>query len=137
MKRLEKISSIVPILLRITLNLALIMVGFTLVAFLIREAFTIFNNIFFLDTDVSYYYMTQDILTFFLYFEFIALIVKYFESHFHFPLRYFIYIGITAIIRFIIVDHSSAISTLILSGAILLLVAALFLANTKMLKREG
>ncbi|HCX6199856.1 TPA: phosphate-starvation-inducible protein PsiE, partial [Listeria monocytogenes] len=29
MKRLEKISSIVPILLRITLNLALIMVGFT------------------------------------------------------------------------------------------------------------
>lgn len=32
--------------------------------FLIREAFTIFNNIFFLDTDVSYYYMTQDILTF-------------------------------------------------------------------------
>ncbi|HDU1291211.1 TPA: phosphate-starvation-inducible protein PsiE, partial [Listeria monocytogenes] len=53
MKRLEKISSIVPILLRITLNLALIMVGFTLVAFLIREAFTIFNNIFFLDTDVS------------------------------------------------------------------------------------
>ncbi|EAG7172132.1 phosphate-starvation-inducible protein PsiE, partial [Listeria monocytogenes] len=35
MKRLEKISSIVPILLRITLNLALIMVGFTLVAFLI------------------------------------------------------------------------------------------------------
>ncbi len=46
MKRLEKISSIVPILLRITLNLALIMVGFTLVAFLIREAFTIFNNIF-------------------------------------------------------------------------------------------
>ncbi|HEM2460584.1 TPA: phosphate-starvation-inducible PsiE family protein, partial [Listeria monocytogenes] len=68
---------------------------------------------------------------------FIALIVKYFESHFHFPLRYFIYIGITAIIRFIIVDHSSATSTLILSGAILLLVAALFLANTKMLKREG
>lgn len=52
MKRLEKISSIVPILLRITLNLALIMVGFTLVAFLIREAFTIFNNIFFLDTDI-------------------------------------------------------------------------------------
>lgn len=136
MKWLEKISSIVPILLRLTLNLALIMVGFTLTAFLIREAFTIFNNIFFLDTEVSYYYMTQDILTFFLFFEFIALIIKYFESHFHFPLRYFIYIGITAIIRYIIVDHSSATSTLILSGAILLLVAALFLANTKMLKRE-
>ncbi|EAG3487399.1 phosphate-starvation-inducible protein PsiE, partial [Listeria monocytogenes] len=81
--------------------------------------------------------MTQDILTFFLYFEFIALIIKYFEAQYHFPLRYFIYIGITAIIRFIILDHSSAVSTLILSGAILLLVMALFIANTKLLKREN
>lgn len=41
------------------------------------------------------------------YFEFIALIVKYFQSGFHFPLRYFVYIGITAIVRLIIVDHKS------------------------------
>ncbi|EAG3486163.1 phosphate-starvation-inducible protein PsiE, partial [Listeria monocytogenes] len=38
MKRLEKIYSHIPILLQITLNLALVIVGFTLVAFLIREA---------------------------------------------------------------------------------------------------
>lgn len=137
MKRLEKIYSHIPILLQITLNLALVIVGFTLVAFLIREAGIIFTNIFFMKKGESSYDMTQDILTFFLYFEFIALIIKYFEAQYHFPLRYFIYIGITAIIRFIILDHSSAVSTLILSGAILLLVMALFIANTKLLKREN
>ncbi|MBC1466960.1 phosphate-starvation-inducible protein PsiE [Listeria welshimeri] len=137
MKRLEKIYAFIPILLQITLNLALVIVGLTLVAFLIREAGIIFTNIFFLKKGESSYDMTQDILTFFLYFEFIALIIKYFESQYHFPLRYFIYIGITAIIRFIILDHSSAVSTIILSGAILLLVMALFIANTKILKREN
>ncbi|MBC2346776.1 phosphate-starvation-inducible protein PsiE [Listeria welshimeri] len=137
MKRLEKIYAFIPILLQITLNLALVIVGLTLVAFLIREAGIIFTNIFFLKKGESSYDMTQDILTFFLYFEFIALIIKYFESQYHFPLRYFIYIGITAIIRFIILDHSSAVSTIILSGAILLLIMALFIANTKILKREN
>ncbi|MBC1320916.1 phosphate-starvation-inducible protein PsiE [Listeria welshimeri] len=137
MKRLEKIYAFIPILLQITLNLALVIVGLTLVAFLIREAGIIFTNIFFLKKGESSYDMTQDILTFFLYFEFIALIIKYFESQYHFPLRYFIYIGITAIIRFIILNHSSAVSTIILSGAILLLIMALFIANTKILKREN
>ena len=73
---------------------------------------------------------------YFLYFEFIALIVKYFQSGFHFPLRYFVYIGITAIVRLIIVDHKSPLDVLIYSAAILLLVITLWLCNSKRLKRE-
>ncbi|MBC1520202.1 phosphate-starvation-inducible protein PsiE [Listeria aquatica] len=136
MKLLNKLTRIVPLLLQFILNIGLILVGLTLVAFLIREAFMIFNNLFIADTVTSFYDMTEEILIFFLYFEFIALIIKYFQSGYHFPLRYFIYIGITAIVRLIIVDHSDALATLILSGAILLLVLALYLANTKLLKRE-
>ncbi|EUJ19026.1 phosphate-starvation-inducible protein PsiE [Listeria aquatica] len=136
MKLLNKLTRIVPLLLQFILNIGLILVGLTLVAFLIREAFMIFNNLFITDTVTSFYDMTEEILIFFLYFEFIALIIKYFQSGYHFPLRYFIYIGITAIVRLIIVDHSDALATLILSGAILLLVLALYLANTKLLKRE-
>ena len=82
------------------------------------------------------YLLIEGIVIYFLYFEFIALIVKYFESGYHFPLRYFIYIGITAIIRLIIVDHENPIDTLIYSAAILLLVVTLYLANTDRLKRE-
>lgn len=136
MKLLNTLTRIVPLFLQFVLNIGLILVGLTLVAFLIREAYMIFNNLFISDTITSFYDMTEDILIFFLYFEFIALIIKYFQSGYHFPLRYFIYIGITAIVRLIIVDHTDALATLILSGAILLLVAALYLANTKLLKRE-
>ncbi|MHC5251190.1 phosphate-starvation-inducible protein PsiE [Listeria kieliensis] len=136
MKLLNTLTRIVPLFLQFILNIGLILVGLTLVAFLIREAYMIFNNLFISDTVTSFYDMTEDILIFFLYFEFIALIIKYFRSGYHFPLRYFIYIGITAIVRLIIVDHTDALATLILSGAILLLVIALYLANTKLLKRE-
>lgn len=55
-------------------------------------------------------------MVYFLYFEFIALIVKYFQSGFHFPLRYFVYIGITAIVRLIIVDHKSPLGCVDLLG---------------------
>ena len=84
----------------------------------------------------SSYLLIEGIVIYFLYFEFIALIVKYFESGYHFPLRYFIYIGITAIIRLIIVDHKNPIDTLIYAAAILVLVVTLYLANTDRLKRE-
>ncbi|EMG28212.1 phosphate-starvation-inducible protein PsiE [Listeria fleischmannii 1991] len=136
MKFLEKINHYVPIFLQAMLNLALIVVGITLVVFLFSEAWLIFNNLFTTHSSSAYYKMTEEILIFFLYFEFIALIIKYFQTGYHFPLRYFIYIGITAIVRLIIVDHSDALATFVLAGAILLLVAALYLANTKLLKRE-
>ena len=78
----------------------------------------------------------EGIVIYFLYFEFIALIVKYFQSGYHFPLRYFVYIGITAIIRLIIVDHKKPFDTLCYSAAILVLVVTLWLANSHRLKRE-
>ena len=55
---------------------------------------------------------------------------------FHFPLRYFVYIGITAIVRLIIVDHESPLAVLIYSAAILILVITLWLCNSNRLKRE-
>ena len=70
-----------------------------------------------------------NISIFFLYFEFIAMIVKYFNENYHFPLRYFLYIGITAMIRLIIVDHDHPIQTLFYSLVILILVIAYFIMN--------
>ncbi|MFK9860118.1 phosphate-starvation-inducible PsiE family protein, partial [Klebsiella pneumoniae] len=51
-------------------------------------------------------------------------------------LRYFVYIGITAIVRLIIVDHESPLAVLIYSAAILILVITLWLCNSNRLKRE-
>lgn len=82
------------------------------------------------------YLVIEKIVVYFLYFEFLALIVKYFKTNYHFPLRYFLYIGITAMVRLIIVDHSDPIGTLLFACAIFVMVIALFLVNSARLRKS-
>ena len=70
-----------------------------------------------------------NILIFFLYFEFIAMIVKYFKENYHFPIRYLLYIGITAMVRIIIVDHDHPVNALFYSLIILILIIGYFIIN--------
>ena len=77
----------------------------------------------------TYSLLIEELITFFLYFEFIALIIKYFKNNFHFPLDFFLYIGITAIVRLLIIDHESALNMLLWSISILVLVCCLVLVE--------
>ncbi|MFQ1047060.1 phosphate-starvation-inducible protein PsiE, partial [Avibacterium paragallinarum] len=106
------------------LNISLLVLAFILVVFLAKETYGLIMVLFEQSEEASYV-LIEKIVVYFLYFEFLALIVKYFKTDYHFPLRYFLYIGITAMVRLIIVDHSSSINTLLFSGAILLMVIAL------------
>ena len=118
------------------MNLGLLIIGILLSFGLLIEAKEIFaEGMKFLASDGSYQNFIEEIVVFFLYFEFVALIVKYFKNNYHFPLRYFIYIGITAIVRLIIVQHDNPYSVLIWSGAILLLVISLAIAE-KFIKKN-
>ena len=118
------------------MNLGLLIIGILLSFGLLIEAKEIFNEgMKFLTSQGSYQNFIEEIVVFFLYFEFVALIVKYFKNNYHFPLRYFIYIGITAIVRLIIVQHDNPYSVLIWSGAILLLVISLAIAE-KFIKKN-
>ncbi|KAA5923813.1 phosphate-starvation-inducible protein PsiE [Pantoea sp. Bo_2] len=118
------------------LNLGLLSLAIILIVFLGKETIHLANVLFNTGEQASSYLLIEGIVIYFLYFEFIALIVKYFQSGYHFPLRYFVYIGITAIIRLIIVDHKNPFDTLCYSAAILILVVTLWLANSNRLKRE-
>ena len=118
------------------MNLGLLIIGILLSFGLLIEAKEIFDEgMKFLTSQGSYQNFIEEIVVFFLYFEFLALIVKYFKNNYHFPLRYFIYIGITAIVRLIIVQHDNPYSVLIWSGAILLLVISLAIAE-KFIKKN-
>ncbi|RKQ40302.1 phosphate-starvation-inducible protein PsiE [Enterobacter sp. R1(2018)] len=130
--RVELISTV----LQTVLNLGLLTLGLILIIFLGKETLHLANVLFTPSEQASKYLFIEGLVVYFLYFEFIALIVKYFQSGYHFPLRYFIYIGITAIVRLIIVDHKQPLDVLIYSGAILLLVITLWLCNSSRLKRE-
>ena len=111
-------------------NIALVGVGIALCIALINTlislGFITWANI---QGYSTYSLLIEELITFFLYFEFIALIVKYFKNNFHFPLDFFLYIGITAFVRLLIIDHESAFDNLIWSVAILVLVCSLVLVE--------
>ena len=111
-------------------NIALIGVGIGLciamINSLINFGFIAWANI---QGYSTYDLLIEELITFFLYFEFIALIVKYFKNNFHFPLDFFLYIGVTAIVRLLIIDHESAFDNLIWSVAIFVLVCSLVLVE--------
>ncbi|EED6693656.1 phosphate-starvation-inducible protein PsiE [Salmonella enterica subsp. enterica serovar Virchow] len=137
--RLEFIATI----LQNVLNLGLLTLGLILVVFLGKETVHLADALFVPEQASKYELveglvieLVEGLVIYFLYFEFIALIVKYFKSGFHFPLRYFVYIGITAIVRLIIVDHKTPMDVLLYSAAILLLVITLWLCNSNRLRRE-
>ena len=118
----------VSIFFQWVLNFTLFSIGIVLTVAVLNTAFyivTLIPGLF--TTDVAYTTFLEEIINFFLFFEFLSLVVKYFKNNFHFPLRYFIYIGITAIIRLIIVSHESAMDLFLWSSAILALVISLVL----------
>ena len=118
------------------MNIGLLTVGILLsFGLLIELKEIVVEGMKFITDTGNYQHFIEEILVFFLYFEFVALIVKYFKNNYHFPLRYFIYIGITAIVRLIIVEHDDPKSVLIWSGSILLLVISLAISE-KFIKKN-
>lgn len=111
-------------------NIALVGVGIALCIALIN---TLISLVYVMWANIqgysTYSLLIEELITFFLYFEFIALIVKYFKNNFHFPLNFFLYIGITAIVRLLIINHESSFDNLIWSVAIFVLVCSLVLVE--------
>jgi len=118
-------------------NIALLGVGIALCIALVNSLINLggitWANI---NDESTYYNLIEELITFFLYFEFIALIVKYFKNNFHFPLDFFLYIGITALVRLLIIDHESALDMLLWSISIFVLVCCLVLVE-RFLNNKG
>ncbi|BAQ10697.1 membrane protein [Bacillus sp. OxB-1] len=117
-----------PKILQGVLNISLVLLAIVLSILLGKELF-VFIEILMEQESNDYKLFLAHILIFFLYFEFITMIVKYFKEDYHFPLRYFIYIGITAMVRLIIVDHGHPMNTLLYSLVILVLIIGYFIMN--------
>ncbi|WP_188006660.1 phosphate-starvation-inducible protein PsiE [Sporosarcina sp. ANT_H38] len=119
---------IIPKTLQIILNISLVFLAVILSYLLMKELF-VFGHTLIINESHDYQLYLANILIYFLYFEFIAMIIKYFKEDYHFPLRYFLYIGITAMVRLIIVDHGNPVNTLFYSLVILILIIGYFIMN--------
>ncbi|MDF2556750.1 MAG: psiE [Bacillales bacterium] len=125
----SKMNKMVITFFTYVLNITLIILGLILIYLLCGEIYHFVSNILTGEDKVNHYIFLERILLFFLYFEFIAMIVKYFKEDYHFPLRYFIYLGITALTRLIILSHDNPKSTLLFSCSIFLLAISLSILN--------
>ncbi len=126
--RLKDTITIIPKILQYLLNSCLTVLALLLSYLLIYEIWE-FIRLILSSQSNDYKLFLAKILIFFLYFEFITMIVKYFKEEYHFPLRYFIYIGITAMLRLIIVEHEHPHETLLFSLVILVLIVCYFIIN--------
>lgn len=131
----DQFGKSVGTLLQWVLNISLMILAVILVVFLAKETYALFF-VLFEDAKDKSYLLIEKVVVYFLYFEFLALIAKYFKNNYHFPLRYFLYIGITAMVRLIIVEHSDAMHTILFAGAILLMVLALFVVSSDRLRKS-
>lgn len=129
LKGKSDLAHVIPKILQKLLNASLVFLAIILSFLLIKELFMFSKLLLQEEGSNNYQVFLDSILIFFLYFEFITMIVKYFKESYHFPLRYFIYIGITAMIRLIIVEHSNPVSTLLYSFVILVLIIGYFIMN--------
>jgi protein PsiE len=120
----------IAVVLQYALNTALILLAVTLCILLGKEILYFIQVSIFNPVIRIHYELLERILIFFLYFEFIAMIVKYFEEDYHFPIRYFLYIGITAMIRLIIVYHENPLHTLLYTLAVLVLIVSYYIMNS-------
>ncbi|OEK76820.1 phosphate-starvation-inducible protein PsiE [Staphylococcus equorum] len=108
------------------LNLCIAILGVILVVFLFQECWGMIYT-FIENKNMKYNYVVEKMLIAFMHIEFILLIIQYFRKNYHFSLQFFIYVGITAVIRFIIVEHYNAIETLLLAVTIGVLIFCLHL----------
>ena len=130
----SRLIQAIPKCLQVFLNSCLVLLALILSFLLIKELLEFLSS-FVEGNSKDYKLFLANILIFFLYFEFITMIIKYFKENYHFPLRYFIYIGITAMIRLIIVEHDHPVSTLIYSLVILILIIGYYIINVTPLER--
>ena len=92
-QELEKLPRVVTGVLKVVLSFSLIALAVVLIIALAKITYTLAIMVFNTSSVVPYDVAEQAVM-FFLYFGFIGLIVQYFKSGYHFPLRYFIYAGI-------------------------------------------
>ena len=122
----EILSKVVKVFLAILAILILI--------YMSRELIEVFKIVISPQIDGSLAKISDLILTFFMLFEFIVMIIKYIEDSHNVPIKYLVIISITAILRQLLVIHDDGLQTLFLTFSILILVSVLYVIELVKIK---
>ena len=105
----------------------LMVVSLTIVYFLFREVYNLVLIAFLSGSEIHYYEILEGILSFFIFFEFLTLIITSLRSKGHVSLTFLLSLGITSLIRLLLTYHDSLLGVLLIAGSILLLIIGIFI----------
>ncbi|WP_099973898.1 phosphate-starvation-inducible PsiE family protein [Lactobacillus terrae] len=110
-------------------TVAVTLLGLLLIFFLFKELYSLFVMTLATESSTTFYEIVDNLLTFFLFLEFLSLVIVFIKEKGHTPLRFFIYLGVTALLRTLLTLHDSAMDILLISSSIFLLLVGLTLIN--------
>lgn len=108
----------------IILDLAMLVLGIVMIGFFVKELWELVTMLMHVDLATDFFGVAERILETFLFFEFVALTREYFIQD-RISLQNFMYIGITALLRNLLVYHADTIGILIQAAAIAILILVL------------
>ena len=104
----------------------LMVVGLLMVYFLFREFYNLVLLAFLSESEVHYYDILESILSFFIFFEFLTLIITSLRNKGHVSLIFLLSLGITSLIRLLLTYHERLVGVLLIASAILILIIGVF-----------
>ncbi len=108
----------------IILDLAMLVLGIVMIGFFVKELWELVTMLMHVDLATDFFGVAERILETFLFFEFVVLTREYFIQD-RISLQNFMYIGITALLRNLLVSHADTIGILIQAAAIAILILVL------------
>ncbi len=113
-------------LLQVLSLICISLLGLALVYFMVDELIAVIK-ISTITTDTDYYNLLEGVVTFFLFFEFVAMVINILRNGGHISVNFLLGLGITALVRWLITEHEKSLDDLIVSLAVLALVVSTIL----------
>lgn len=129
MKNFNKFISKFARFLQMLLVIAIGLLGILLIILLFRDLIPLFQSLFSLKIQESNSAIMDEIIVFFLFFEFTAMIISALRHHGHTSINFLLGLGVTALVRSLITAHGNIWGTLATAVAILVLVIAMVIFN--------
>ena len=111
------------------LVIAIGLLGILLIILLFRDLIPLFQSLFSPKIQESNSAIMDEIIVFFLFFEFTAMIISALRHHGHTSINFLLGLGVTALVRSLITTHGNIWGTLATAVAILVLVIAMVIFN--------
>lgn len=129
MKNFNKFVSKFAQFLQKLLVIAIGLLGIVLIILLFRELIPLFKLLFSSSIKESNSTILDEIIVFFLFFEFTAMIISALRHHGHTSINFLMGLGVTALIRGLITAHGNVWEIVATSVSILMLIIAMVIFN--------